>query len=84
MIKCGECGSTYKRKCNNGKYYWSCIEHDLSSQNCNSKPVAEEAIMQAFVSLCNKLIQHYKEIQNAGSVLSSVRLQKNLNSQSII
>lgn len=62
MIKCGECGSTYKRKCNNGKYYWSCIEHDLSSQNCNSKPVAEEAIMQAFTSLCNKLIQHYKEI----------------------
>lgn len=62
MIKCGECGSTYKRKCNNGKYYWSCIEHDLSSQNCGSKPVAEEAIMQAFTSLCNKLIQHYKEI----------------------
>lgn len=62
MIKCGECGSTYKRKCNNGKYYWSCIEHDLSSQNCISKPVAEETIMQAFTSLCNKLIQHYKEI----------------------
>ena len=62
MIKCGECGSTYKRKCNNGKYYWSCIEHDLSSQNCGSKPVAEEAIMQAFTSLCNKLIQHYKDI----------------------
>lgn len=62
MIKCGVCGSTYKRKCNSGKYYWCCIEHDLNSQNCSSKPIAEESIMQAFVSLCNKLIRHYKEI----------------------
>lgn len=62
MIKCGECGATYKRKNSYGKYYWTCIQHDINSKNCGSKPVAEDAIEQAFISLCNKLIQHYKEI----------------------
>lgn len=62
MIKCGDCGSTYKRKCFNGKYYWSCIEHDIDSQSCGARPLSEETILQAFISLCNKLIQHYKEI----------------------
>lgn len=62
MIKCGHCGSSYKRKNSYGKFYWTCIEHDLDSKNCVSKPIAEDVIIQAFISLCNKLIQHYKEI----------------------
>ena len=62
MIKCGHCGSSYKRKNSYGKFYWTCIEHDLDSKNCVSKPIAENVIIQAFISLCNKLIQHYKEI----------------------
>ena len=62
MIKCGECGSTYKRKRSNGKYYWSCIEHDIDSQSCSAKPISEETIQQAFISMSNKLILHNKEI----------------------
>ena len=62
MIKCGECGSTFKRKCFNGKYYWSCIEHDIDSQSCGARPLSEETILQAFISMCNKLAQHYREI----------------------
>jgi DNA invertase Pin-like site-specific DNA recombinase len=62
VIKCGICGRIYKRKRNNGIYYWSCTNHDNHADNCKSKPIPEETIKQAFVSMCNKLILHYKEI----------------------
>lgn len=41
IIKCSNCGSSFKRKCNNGIYYWTCIKHDYQADNCQSKPVRE-------------------------------------------
>ena len=61
-LKCGECGTGYKRKVSGGIVYWTCLNHDRSLKNCGAKPVSEEAIKQAFISVCNKLIQHYREI----------------------
>ncbi len=62
MIKCNCCGSSYKRKVNRGKYYWTCKNHDINAEYCNSNVISEEMIKRAFISLCNKLIQHYQEI----------------------
>ena len=61
-IKCGLCKKTYKFRKINGKCYWICREHLLRSDYCQSKPIPEESIKQAFVRLCNKLYFHYKEI----------------------
>ncbi len=62
MIKCNCCGSSYKRKVNRGKYYWTCKNHDINAEYCNSNVISEEMIKHAFISMCNKLIQHNREI----------------------
>ena len=62
IIKCGECGASYKKKINRGKIYYVCIDHDTSSDYCSQKGITETCIKQAFVSMCNKLILHHKEI----------------------
>lgn len=62
IIKCGECGASYKKKINRGKIYYVCIDHDTSSDYCSQKGITETCIKQAFVSMSNKLILHHKEI----------------------
>ena len=62
IIKCDCCGSSYKRKINRDRYYWVCKKHDIKADDCNSYPIPEEMIKQAFISMCNKLAQHYREI----------------------
>ncbi len=61
-IKCGECGSTYRRMVCRGKTYWSCRVHDQDKNLCPSKQIAEEGIYSAFIRLYNKLKQNYAEI----------------------
>ena len=62
ILQCGECGAGYRRKCNNSVYYWTCTNHDKNADNCPSRLIPEDMIKQAFVSMCNKLAQHYREI----------------------
>lgn len=62
VIKCGNCVASFKRKNDKGKYYWVCRNHDENSGTCDMKQIPEITIKQAFVSLCNKLILHYREI----------------------
>lgn len=61
-IKCGECGSTYRRMVTRGKAYWSCRVHDLDKNLCPSKQIAEEVIYSAFLRLYNRLKHNYKEV----------------------
>ena len=80
-IKCGFCGGTYKRKNRNGNPYWVCTNHDSGISRCAAKAIPEERIKQAFVSLCNKLILHYKEIlvplQRGLNELNSIKFKGN-------
>lgn len=81
IIKCGFCGGTYKRKNRNGNPYWVCTNHDSGISRCAAKAIPEERIKQAFVSLCNKLILHYKEIliplQRGLNELNSIKFKGN-------
>ncbi len=61
IIKCGECGATYRRKAR-GKPYWVCRVHDQSKNLCPSKQIAEEAVYSAFIRLYNKLKQNHADI----------------------
>ena len=62
VLKCSKCGTGYKRKLSGENYYWTCLNHDRNSNNCGAKPILETTIKQTFISMCNKLIQHYREI----------------------
>ena len=70
-IRCGICGSAYKRRVKRGKIYWVCYTHNLKADKCHSKPIPEECLKAVFIRLTNKLILNYKEIL--------LPLQKSLN-----
>lgn len=78
IIKCGKCGSSYKRKKCKGKYYWVCSNHDLKSDNCPSQQIPEKSIRQAFIRLCNKLILHHREL-----ILPLQRALQDLNAKKL-
>ena len=61
-IKCGLCGSNYKLKKSPDNDYWVCRKHDIHSVECFSKRIAEEYIINAFISLFNKLFSKYSEL----------------------
>ena len=59
-IKCGECGSSFKRRHHyNGKdkyIAWTCSEHLRDIHKCSMKFIKDKDIKLAFVTLVNKLI----------------------------
>ena len=61
-IRCGECGTIYRRKITNGKIYWVCRAHDNGKKICDSQRITQNAVHGAFVQMYNKLKQHYAVI----------------------
>ncbi|MFI3202590.1 MAG: recombinase family protein, partial [Eubacteriales bacterium] len=61
-ISCKECGTTFRRKLNNGKIYWVCRAHDEDLAQCGSIGILENDICQAFIRMYNKLQTHRKDI----------------------
>lgn len=62
VIKCKLCGCSYRRKNYNGQIYWVCKTHNEKAANCNSIPLSEKQINEAFIKVFNKLLHHYKTI----------------------
>lgn len=60
-IQCGKCGANFSRRVTNGKTYWVCHKHFRSKELCEIRQIREDAIIQAFIRMVNKLKQnsHY-------------------------
>lgn len=63
-IICTECGGTFKRqKIYIGKSYekiqWSCKNHIKNSTKCKMKPIREDVIKEAYLTMWNKLVSNY-------------------------
>lgn len=61
-IYCNNCGSTFKYKKNTCGDRWVCRKPDVSAEKCLSKPVSQEQIYDAFITLYNKLKLNYSVI----------------------
>jgi hypothetical protein len=59
-IKCGECGSSFKRRIHNkpsGSYIaWCCSKHIENVDECSMKYILDDAIKVSFITMMNKLI----------------------------
>ena len=76
-LYCGECGSTFKFKCNMNKNYWVCRLHDTESDRCSNKQISEVNVISAFIRLYNKLYFNYKEILlPSHTALQNLKLRK--------
>ena len=59
-IKCGECGSTFKRRMHykpSGTYVaWCCSRHIETVEACSMKYITDDALKTAFLTMMNKLV----------------------------
>lgn len=58
-IRCGECGTLFRRKVSNDKIYWVCRRHDEDRSYCDSERIPESEVYSAFIRLYNKLKASY-------------------------
>lgn len=75
-ITCKECGGIFRRqKIYIGKAYekiqWSCKNHIENSRMCRTKPIREDVIKAAYLTMWNKLTSNYTLILNP--LLDSLR-----------
>ena len=65
-IKCGECGSTFKRRRHykpSGDYVaWTCTTHLESKADCSMLYISDEGIKLAFLTMMNKLVYGHNVI----------------------
>lgn len=61
-IKCGECGTTFRRRITRDKTYWVCRRHDEDKSYCESERIPEPEVYDGFVRLYNKLKAGYSHI----------------------
>ena len=80
-IKCGECGSTLKRRMHykpSGAYVaWCCAKHLDSVSECSMKYITDEAVKIAFVTMMNKLSYGSQFVLKP--LLNSVRLMNKVD-----
>ena len=65
-IKCGECGSVFKRRMHykpSGAYVaWCCTRHIERKEACSMKYITDAALKAAFLTMMNKLIFSHKVV----------------------
>ena len=65
-IRCGECGSTFKRRMHykpSGAYVaWCCTSHIESVDACSMKYITDDVLKAAFLTMMNKLVFSHKVV----------------------
>lgn len=55
MLRCPDCGRTFRRLYVHGSAYWICSAQASSAKNCTRRRVREESVYEAFRTLVDKL-----------------------------
>ena len=55
MVRCGACGTQFRRKIISGKAYWCCGKHSIRKEYCDMPQIAETELEDAFITMFNKL-----------------------------
>lgn len=83
-IRCGACGSVFKRKTCNGKTYWVCRSHNNSKSCCPITQIPEAEIYEAFLRLYNKLKIYYPAILSPMlEQLRALKRNRNINNAQV-
>ena len=84
-IRCGECGSLFKRKTCGGKTYWVCRTHNNSKSNCTVVQIPESEIYGAFLRLYHKLKLNYDRILSPiPEQLQALKRHRNLSNLQVV
>ncbi len=80
MLRCPECGRSFRRQELNGTVYWQCEGRAAGETNCRSRRLKEDAVYEAFTELTWKLTMHRTEL--LGTLVRQLTLMQNRSSQS--
>lgn len=58
IIRCSECGRSYRRHISRGVTYWACSSREAGASNCGSLRLREIDVYDAFISMISKLTEH--------------------------
>lgn len=62
MLRCPDCGRTFRRVFSNGTAYWVCNAASAGETNCSRRRVKEESVYEAFLSMLGKLKEFRKPL----------------------
>lgn len=62
LIRCGECGHPFRRRCDATTAYWKCARRDKGSTTCTPIRVDEDDVITALIRLVNLLREHSGQI----------------------
>lgn len=62
MLRCPDCGRTYRRQLVRGKAYWICSGKASGATTCSSQRMAEPDVYEAFNRMLFKLKEHHQVI----------------------
>lgn len=84
-LTCGTCGSSFRKKGNDHKVFWTCVTHDRDRQACTITQIPETEIHAAFMRMYFKLKNHGQPIlRNMLSNLQTIRNRRMLWSVDVI
>ena len=79
MLRCPDCGRTYRRQLVRGKAYWMCSGRASGATICFSQRMSESDVYEAFNKMLFKLKEHHHAI--LGALLRDIEIMQSKTSE---
>ena len=80
ILRCPDCGSTFRRQLLRGTVYWMCSDKAAGATNCKSRRVRENAVFDTFCLMVDKLASHRQDL--LGTLIQQLEVMQNHGSES--
>lgn len=80
ILRCPDCGSTFRRQMLRGTVYWMCSEKAAGATNCQSRRVRENAVYDTFCLMVDKLAAHRQDL--LGTLIHQLEMMQNRDGKS--
>lgn len=80
ILRCPDCGSTFRRQMLRGTVYWMCSDKAAGATICQSRRVRENAVYDAFCLMVDKLSAHRQDL--LGTLIHQLEVMQNRGGES--
>ena len=79
MLRCPDCGRSYRRQIVRGKAYWMCSGRASGATICSSQRMSESDVYEAFNRMLFKLKEHHQTI--LGTLIRDIEVMQSKTSE---
>ena len=80
ILRCPDCGSTFRRQLLRGTVYWMCSDKAAGATDCKSRRVRETAVFDTFCLMVDKLASHRQDL--LGTLIHQLEMMQNRGGES--